>query len=107
MDQATTRNLLKSIKALSNDTRLQILTWLKDPFSHFPKEELGPETKTFGVCVSDIANKAGLSIPTVSDYLKILQDCDLVISTRKGQWTYFKRNEKAIQQLGRIIKNDL
>ncbi len=99
--------MLKYMKALSNQTRLDILEWLKDPYSHFPPEELGPETKESGVCVSDIAKKAGMSVPTVSDYLKILQNAGLVLSTRKGQWTYFRRNEETIQQLAETIKTKL
>ncbi len=36
------------IKSLSNETRLNILEWLKDPFAHFPKEELSKDTLEFG-----------------------------------------------------------
>lgn len=100
-------DVLKCMKALSNQTRLNVLGWLKDPFQHFPEEELGVETEKFGVCVSDIAEKAGVSVPTISDYLKILQDSDLVVSTRKGQWTYFRRNEETIQSLAEKIKTSL
>jgi len=100
-------NLLEVIKSLSNETRLNILTWLKDPFEHFPAEELGAETGELGVCVSDIAKKAGMSIPTVSDYLKTMSIANIVIATRKGQWTYYKRNEKTIQDLAILIKDQL
>jgi ArsR family transcriptional regulator len=50
--------LLEVIKSLSNQTRLNILEWLKDPFAHFPKEELADYKPELGVCVSDIAKKA-------------------------------------------------
>lgn len=99
--------LLEVIKSLSNDTRLNILKWLKDPYTHFPVEELGEETSELGVCVSDIARKAGMSIPTVSEYLKTMSASHVLIATRKGQWTYYKRNEKTIQDLAILIKNEL
>ena len=99
--------LLEVIKSLSNETRLNILKWLKDPFAHFPVEELSEETSELGVCVSDIAKKAGMSVPTVSDYLKTMSAAGVVIATRKGQWTYYKRNEKLIQDLALLIKNEL
>lgn len=99
--------LLDVIKSLSNETRLNILTWLKEPFAHFPAEELTDYTPSLGVCVSDIAKKAKMSIPTVSVYLKIMLAADLLVATRKDQWTYYKRNEETIQQLAALIKDNL
>lgn len=99
--------LLEVIKSLSNQTRLDILTWLKDPLAYFPTEELADYQPSLGVCVSDIAKKAKMSIPTVSVYLKNMSAADLLVATRKDQWTYYKRNEKAIQQLAQLIKDNL
>lgn len=99
--------LLEVIKSLSNETRLNILKWLKDPFAHFPEEELSEETTELGVCVSDIAKKAGMSVPTVSDYLKTMSVADVLIATRRGQWTYYKRNEQLLQELAMHIKDTL
>lgn len=99
--------ILEVIKALSNQTRLDILTWLKEPFDYFPAEELTDYKASLGVCVSDIAKKAKMSIPTVSVYLKNMSAANLLIATRKDQWTYYKRNEKAIQQLAQLISKKL
>ncbi|GGN07377.1 transcriptional regulator [Dyadobacter beijingensis] len=99
--------LLDVIKALSNQTRLNILEWLKDPFAHFPAEELADYTPELGVCVSDIARKAGMSIPTVSVYLKTMSSANILTATRKDQWTYYKRNEQSIQQLAKHIQDSL
>lgn len=89
-------------KALSNKTRLQILAWLKEPEVSFPgqAEHAGFED---GVCVGQIQAKAGLTQSTVSEYLSLLQRAGLVQSTRKGQWTYYKRNEAAFEQLSQLI----
>ena len=99
--------LLEVIKSLSNETRLNILKWLKDPFAHFPGDELSEETPELGVCVSDIAKKAGMSVPTVSDYLKTMSSAKILIATRRGQWTYYKRNEQLLQELAMHIKETL
>lgn len=48
--------LLEVFKALSNETRMQIIQWLKDPEIHFPKPQNG-DIQEDGVCVSDIHKK--------------------------------------------------
>lgn len=92
-------------KALSNKTRLQILDWLKQPEANFPEQvDLGFAQ---GVCVGQIQKKAGLTQSTVSEYLSTLQRAGLVESTRIGQWTYYRRNEKAFEALSDIVKTKI
>lgn len=93
-------------KALSNKTRLQILSWLKEPAINFP-EQPNADFENVGVCVGQIQIKAGLSQSTISEYLAILQRADLVCATRVGQWTYYKRNNKGIEKLSEIINTAL
>jgi ArsR family transcriptional regulator len=93
-------------KALSNKTRLQILEWLKEPEKNFPESEYGVCTPA-GICVGSIQHKTGLTQSTVSEYLTMLSRTNLVIATRKGQWTYYKRNEEAIKALGLSIQEGL
>jgi len=99
--------LIIVFKALSNETRINILIWLKEPRQHFPAEELEDYDANLGVCVSDITKKAGLSPSTTSDYLSILQKCGLIEATRSGQWTYYRRNERAIDTLSKLIQKSL
>ncbi|MGN7819512.1 ArsR/SmtB family transcription factor [Chitinophaga sp. 22536] len=96
--------LMLVLKALSNETRVNILIWLKQPRLHFPAEELLDYDENLGVCVSDITQKAGLSPSTTSDYLSLLQKCGLIEATRVGQWTYYKRNEAAMDTLKKLIQ---
>lgn len=92
-------------KALSNKSRLLILSWLKDPATHFPEQgDLGFEN---GVCVGQIQKKAGLTQSTVSEYLATLQRAGLVNSTRVGQWTYYQRNEETFKILSNIINTEI
>lgn len=90
-------------KALSNKTRLEILNWLKDPAQNFPEQKGFAD----GVCVGQIQGKAGLTQSTVSEYLSTLQRSGLIIATRKGQWTYYKRNEEAFAALSQLIQSEI
>lgn len=92
---------LEVFKALSNKSRLQMLEWLKEPEINFP-EQLAAGFE-HGVCVGQIQAKAGLTQSTVSEYLSILQRAGFIVSKRVGQWTYYKRNEKAFITLSKII----
>ena len=92
-------------KALSNKTRLQMLEWLKEPELNFPdQKEYGYDQ---GVCVGQLQAKANLTQSTISEYLSILQRAGFVKATRKGQWTYYKRDEAAFERLGELITNTL
>ena len=92
--------------ALSNQTRYEIMRWLKNPEKNFPAHT---EVSGFddGVCVSFIKDKAGLSQSTISHYLNMMENVQLVVSTRIGKWTYYKRNEKVIGDYFREIQKDL
>ena len=89
-------------RALAHDKRLQVLSWLKDPESHFPGQVDGDLVRD-GVCVLRIAEKLGVRQPTATQHLRILADAGLVIATRIGKWTFFRRNEPVIAQLKKEI----
>lgn len=97
-------NHLEIFKALSNPTRLQILAWLKTPEKYFPDQQ---EPFTLGVCVGQIQKKSGMTQSTISENLSVMQRAGLVTSTRKGQWTYYKRNEDAFKALGTLVQQEL
>ncbi|MTI29966.1 ArsR/SmtB family transcription factor [Xanthovirga aplysinae] len=89
--------IIEISKALGNPTRLRILKWLRDPENNFPPhEDLGHFDD--GVCASHIKDKAGLSQSTISSFLSMMEKCNLIILTRHGKWSYFKRNEKVIKE---------
>ena len=93
---------LPAIRALANDKRLQILEWLKDPRTHFPPQTDGDLVRD-GVCGLFIADKLGVSQPTVSEHLKVLTHAGLLRGKRIKQWTFYKRDEKRIAQIKRSI----
>ncbi|RDI41920.1 ArsR/SmtB family transcription factor [Falsibacillus pallidus] len=101
---------IEVFKALSNETRLNILKWLKEPEKHFPKQgaHLPKEVSIKGgVCVGDIQDKAKASQSTVSHYLNMMQKAGLLESVRYGQWTYYRRNEEVILQVAEFFKTEI
>jgi len=97
---------LKVLQALANDRRLQILEWLKDPESHFRPQVDGDLVKD-GVCGVLIAEKLGISQPTLSEHMRILTDAELVQAKRIKQWIFYKRDERHIRGLKKEIASEL
>ena len=91
-------NLNLGLRAIANKSRLQILTWLKDPTGNFPPQVDG-DLVDDGVCGLLIARKLGVSQPTVSEHLRILSQAKLLDGKRIKKWTFYKRNEKRIEEL--------
>ena len=99
-------DIIEINKVLSNKVRLDILKWLKQPDNYFPPhKELGHFN--YGVCVLYIREKAGLSQSTISHYLTLMQNAGLIIPTRIGKWTYYKRNEEVLQNYLKILSKQL
>lgn len=92
--------------ALSNDKRLQILEWLKDPVSHFPPQVDGDLVED-GVCAVFLADKLGVSAPTLSEHMRILTEAGLVTPKRIKQWTFYRRDEAALSALKARISKEL
>lgn len=93
-------------KVLANQTRLNILHWLKEPEKNFrPHEDLGHFDH--GVCVLYIQEKTELSQSTISLFLTNMQNADLIIPTRIGKWTYYRRNEEKIAEYLKLLNETL
>jgi DNA-binding transcriptional ArsR family regulator len=95
-------NLELSLRALSNDRRLQILDWLRNPTRHFPPQVDG-DLVDDGVCGLLIARKLRVSQPTASEHLKILVQAGLVRGKRIKQWTFYRRDEARIRKIKNLI----
>jgi DNA-binding transcriptional ArsR family regulator len=85
-------------RALASDRRLLILEWLKRPRAHFRPQAEGDLVKD-GVCGVLIAEKLGVSQPTVSEHMRVLSRAGLVSAKRVKQWTFYKRDEGRIARL--------
>ena len=98
--------IIEISKVLSNETRLKILHWLKNPEDHFPYQHIKGDFDD-GVCVQYIGEKSGLSLSTISHYLSTMQRAGLVIHSRFGKYTYYKRDEEGIAAYIELLKTHL
>ncbi len=87
-----------ALRAVANDRRLLILHWLKDPRAHF-REQTDGDLVEDGVCGVLIAEKLGVSQPTVSEHLRVLAHAGILRGKRIKQWTFYKRDEKRITDI--------
>src|SRR5436305_9680639 len=94
--------IVHAMRALANERRLQILEWLKDPVANFPPQVDGDLIED-GVCGVLIAEKLGVTQPTLSEHLKILAQAGLVRPKRIKQWTFYKRNDAYIAAIKQAI----
>ena len=99
-------NVSPIIKALANERRLQILEWLKDPRAHF-RPQFDGDLVEDGVCGVLIAEKLGVSAPTLSEHMRVLVWSGLVKSKRIKGWTMYKRDEKAVSAAKKAIQTAL
>jgi DNA-binding transcriptional ArsR family regulator len=94
--------MAQAIRALANERRLLILEWLKAPKKHF-RAQLDGDLVEDGVCGVLIAEKLGVSQPTVSEHLKVLSQAGLIRPKRIKQWTFYKRDEARIRAIKKAI----
>jgi DNA-binding transcriptional ArsR family regulator len=99
-------NFIETNKVLSNKVRVEVLQWLKKPEENFPQQINVPDFSQ-GVCVCHIQDKTGLSQSTISHYLTMMHNANLLIATRIGKWTYYKRNEEEILNYINALKEQL
>jgi len=95
-----------ALRALANERRLQILEWLKDPVANFPPQVDG-DLVDDGVCAVWIAEKLGVSQPTLSEHMRVLTGAGLVRAKRIKQWTFYKRDEAKIAEIKRMIAEEV
>jgi ArsR family transcriptional regulator len=74
-------------KALADDTRLAVLARLSDE----------------PTCVCDLADGIGVSQPLLSFHLRTLREAGLVRVTRRGRWSYYALDRRALDDLGDIL----
>ncbi len=95
-----------ALRALANERRLRVLDWLKDPRAHF-REQVDGDLVDDGVCGLLIAEKLGVSQPTVTEHMKLLVDIGAVRAKRIKQWTFYKRDEERIRALKAAIAEEV
>ena len=99
-------NPVATLRAFASKPRLQILGWLKQPRAHF-REQIDGDLVEDGVCGLLIAEKLGVSQPTVTEHMKLLVEIGAVRAKRIKQWTFYKRDEERIRALKAEIVDEL
>lgn len=85
------------VRALANQTRIEILRLLDRPLEHFARQESADPVET-GVCVQLIAEHFGVSQPTMSRHIELLKRAGFINATRQQKWVYCSRNEAALAE---------
>ncbi len=90
-------------KALSNEHRLSIMGWLMNPLDSFPDQGEGDPVRE-GICVTAITAKTGLTQPSVTNHMHILQQAGLVTPSRRRNWVFYKPNHARFQEVIQALK---
>lgn len=101
---------LPMLKALSNETRLNIVRWLRDPeasFGHLVDRHTQGLAVPGSACTGIICERAGIGQSTGSTFLAELVRAGLLESERHGRHTYFRRDEANIARLAEFLGTDL
>ena len=97
------------IKALSSDVRLEILRLLKEPKANFP-DQMSADPEEVGVCMHMIAERVGLSPPTVTRHVDLLRQARFITVEKRHRWSYCARNEAELSDyhawLGEVLLDD-
>jgi len=97
---------LRLLKAAASPVRLAILEYLKRPAEHFPPQVDG-DFDVDGVCADFIRDRLGIAAATASRHLTLLAQAGLLIATRKKGWTFYRRDENAIQNFAERLQSSL
>jgi len=94
------QTLDRRLQAIADPTRRRILQALKERGGC----SLGKEV---GLCASDIELRISLSQPTISHHMAILKKAGLVEAKKLGQWMWYRRNETALREFSRTLRESL
>jgi ArsR family transcriptional regulator len=94
------QTLNRLLHAVADPARRRILQALKERgVSSIGKDE--------GLCASDIERRLHLSQPTISHHMSILRKTGLVDAKKLGQWMWYRRNETALREFARNLRESL
>jgi len=54
-------------------------------------------------CACALVKPTGRSQPTVSHHLKVLREADLITSTKRGTWVWYRANPQRLEELHSIL----
>jgi len=91
--------LTRMLHAVADPTRRRILQALKESGA----SALGVN----GLCASEVEVRMHLSQPTISHHMAILCRAGLVDAKKIGHWKLYRRNEPALRDFSRQLRESL
>lgn len=79
----------KILKALGEDTRIQIFEMLRNG----------------KLCACNLLDKLNITQPTLSHHMKLLCDCGIIVAEKDWKWTYYSINCDKLNQLLVYLSN--
>ncbi len=98
-------SLDRALHAIADPTRRRILLALKQ--GEAQAKGNSHNSAASSLCAGDIEERVHLSQPTISHHMSILTKAGLVEAVKKGQWRWYRRNEKAIRQVVKTLRGKL
>jgi DNA-binding transcriptional ArsR family regulator len=102
---STEESLDRALHAIADPTRRRILQALKR--GEAEANAAGRRAASPCLCAGDIEARVELTQPTISHHMAILTKAGLVEATKKGQWRWYRRNEKAIRLVVKTLRGKL
>lgn len=93
-------------KALASESRLEILRLLDDPARYFGHQESADPVET-GVCMQLIAEKMGVSQPTISRHIDLLRRAGFLTVLKQQKWHYCSRDEDVLAEYYRWLGDEM
>jgi len=97
----------RALHAIADPTRRRILQALKEGEAEAKATRHKAAAMGPCLCAGDIEARVRLSQPTISHHMAILTKAELVEATKKGQWRWYRRNEKAIRAVVKTLRGEL
>jgi len=98
-------SLDRALHAIADPTRRRILQALKPGSMKVEGRAAGADGHC--LCAGEIEERVQLSQPTISHHMAILTKAGLVAATKRGQWRWYRRDEKAIRQVVKMLRGRL
>ena len=100
-------SLDRVLHAIADPTRRRILQTLKEGPTPDSKSSAPRNAPAACLCGGEIEERIRLSQPTISHHMSILTKAGLVDASKQGQWRWYRRNEKAIRQVVKMLRGKL
>lgn len=90
LSRAEAERLAKTVKAIADPARLQILSFLR-------------ALENREACACDFVEPLGLAQPTVSHHLKVLYDAGLLEREKRATWVFYRLPEDRLPNICRAL----